>query len=335
MASKTNPKLIGGFVVGAIVLVLIGVIAFGGGKFLAAKRQAVLFFSESSLAGLDVGSPVTFRGVKIGSVTGIVIRFDADQKTLQIPVFIEVDLDKIQVISGHRDIKNMAAMVERGLRAQLVVQSLVTGQASINFDFHPGTPVALLGTEPGMIELPTVPSDIDVLKANLTSLLQRISALPLDQIANQMLGTVGSANELVKNLNAQMGPLAGDLRNASQQATLTLKEAQSRLELREGEPMQNLNATLLDARKLVNDVDGKVDPLAGGLEKLMKSVLVTLDRAQLTLQSAQGSLSPDSALYFELNRTLRDVQSMADSIHAFADYMQRHPDALLTGKRQP
>jgi phospholipid/cholesterol/gamma-HCH transport system substrate-binding protein len=211
----------------------------------------------------------------------------------------------------------------------------VTGQASINFDFHPGTPVALLGTEPGMIELPTVPSDIDVLKANLTSLLQRISALPLDQIANQMLGTVGSANELVKNLNAQMGPLAGDLRNASQQATLTLKEAQSRLELREGEPMQNLNATLLDARKLVNDVDGKVDPLAGGLEKLMKSVLVTLDRAQLTLQSAQGSLSPDSALYFELNRTLRDVQSMADSIHAFADYMQRHPDALLTGKRQP
>ena len=335
MASKTNPKLIGGFVVGAIALALIGAIAFGGGKFFAAKREAVLFFSESSLAGLDVGSPVTFRGVKIGSVTGVVIRFNADQKVLRIPVFIEVDLDKIQVISGHRDIKNMTALVERGLRAQLVVQSLVTGQASINFDFHPGTPVALVGSEPGMIELPTIPSDIDVLKANLTSVLQKVSTLPLDQISAQMLETVGSANEFVKNLNAQIVPLAADLRNASSQAALTLKEAQSRLELRDGEPMQNLNETLLDARKLVNNIDGKVDPLAGGVDKLVKSVLATLQHAQLTLASAQGAVSPDSTLYFELNRTLRDVQSMADSIHAFADYMQRHPDALLVGKRQP
>jgi paraquat-inducible protein B len=99
--------------------------------------------------------------------------------------------------------------------------------------------------------------------------------------------------------------------------------------------MQNLNATIVDTRKLVNDVDGKVDPLAGGLERVMKSALITLDHAQLTLQSAQGTISPDSTLYFQLNRTLHEIQSMADSIRALADYMQRHPDALLTGKRQP
>jgi len=335
MAKKANPKLVGGFVVGAIVLALIGAIAFGGGKFLAAKRQAVLFFPESSLAGLDVGSAVTFRGVKIGSVTGIVIHYDVDNQTLRIPVYIEVELDRIEVISGHHDVKNFQALIERGLRAQLVVQSLVTGQASIDFNFHPGTPINLTGAEPGMVELPTVPSDIDLFKANLTNMLQRISALPLDQIAAEVLGTVGSANEFVKNLNVQIEPLSADLRDASKQATLTLKEAQSRLELREGEPMQNLNATIVDTRRLVNDVDGKVDPLAGGLDKIMKSALVTLDHAQLTLESAQGTISPDSTLYFQLNRTLHEIQSMADSIRALADYMQRHPDALLTGKRQP
>jgi paraquat-inducible protein B len=335
VAKKANPKLIGGFVVGAIALALIGAIAFGGGRFLAAKRQAVLFFPESSLAGLDVGSPVTFRGVKIGSITGIVIHYDVDNQTLRIPVYIEIALDRIEVIKGQHDVKNFQALIERGLRAQLVVQSLVTGQASIDFNFHPGTPINLTGAEPGMVELPTVPSDIDLFKANLANVLQRISALPLDQIAAQVLRTVGSADEFVKSLNVQIEPLSADLRNASKQATLTLKEAQSRLELREGEPMQNLNATIVDARKLVNDVDGKVDPLAGGLERVMKSALITLDHAQLTLESAQGTISPDSTLYFQLNRTLHEIQSMADSIRALADYMQRHPDALLTGKRQP
>src|SRR5215471_8906335 len=131
MAKKTNPKLIGGFVV--------------GGKFLSPKAKAVLFFRESSLGGLDVGSPVTFRGVKIGSVTSLALKYDADQKTLQIPVHIEIELDKVEVVSGHQDIKNFEArtqsLIERGLRGQLVVQSFVTGQASVDFNFHPETPI--------------------------------------------------------------------------------------------------------------------------------------------------------------------------------------------------
>jgi paraquat-inducible protein B len=335
MAKKANPKLVGGFVIGAIALAVIGAIAFGGGQFMAAKYKAVMFFSGSSLSGLDVGSPVTFRGVRIGSVTGIVIRFDVDQEALRIPVYIEIEKDRIQVISGQRDIKNVEALVGRGLRGQLVIQSLVTGQASIDLNFHPGTPITLVGAEPGMLELPTIPSDIDLLKANVTSVLQKISALPLDQIAAQLLGTIGSASEFMKSLNAQIEPLSTDLRNASNQATLTLKEAQARLELREGEPMENLNMALVDARKLVNDVDGKVGPLASDLNKVMKSALVTLDDAQRALVSAQGTISPDSTLYFQLNRTLHEIQSMAGSIRALADYIQRHPNALLTGKSQP
>jgi len=326
MAKKANPKLIGGFVIGAIALAMIGVIAFGGSQFLAPKDRAVLFFSGSSLSGLDVGSPVTFRGVKVGSVTGLVIKYDVDKQTLRIPVYIEIEVNKIEISSGHRDIRNLQALVERGLRAQLVVQSLVTGQASIEFDFHPDTPITLVGAEPGMIELPTIPSDIAQLKANVTSVLQKIAALPLDQIASESLATVKSANELMANLNAQVQPLSDDLKSVSDQATLTLKEARSRLELREGEPMQNLNKALIDARQLIDDVDKDVGPL-------MKAALATLEQARRTLQAAQGTISPDSTLYFQLNRTLHAIQDTSNSIRVFADYMQRHPDALLTGKR--
>jgi paraquat-inducible protein B len=333
MAKKANPKLIGGFVIGAIALALIGAIAFGGGRFLAAKDKAVLFFSGSSLSGLDVGSPVTFRGIKVGSVTGIVIQYDVEKHTLQIPVYIEVELNKIQISSGQRDINNLHALVERGLRGQLVVQSLVTGQASIDFNFHPDTPIVLVGAEPDMVELPTIPSDIDLLKANVTSVLQRIAKLPLDQIASQSLEAVKTANQLIANLDAQISPLADKLQNVSDQAAFTLKEAQSRLELRDGEPMQNLNKALIDAQQLINDVDDGVAPLVSSADKLIKATLATLEQAQSTLRTAQSTVSPDSSLYFQVNRTLHEIQTMSNSIRAFADYMQRHPDALLTGKR--
>jgi len=325
MAKKTNPKLIGGFVVGAIALAVAGAIAFGGGKFLTSTRKAVLYFSSSSLSGLDVGSPVTFRGVRVGSVTGVVIHYDVDKQTLQIPVYIDVELDKLQVVSGQRNEKDLETLVDRGLRGQLVVQSFVTGQASIDFNFHPGTPVNLVGGEPGIIELPTIPSDIDLLKANVTSVLQKIAALPLDQIAAETLSTVKSAHDLLGNLNGQIQPLSDNLKGTLDQATLTLKEAHARLELRDGEPIQNLNETLADARRLIDDLNNNIAPLA-------KDMLATLDQARHTLLAAQQTVSPDSTLYFQLNRTLREIQAMASSIRAFADYMQRHPDALLTGK---
>jgi len=325
MAKKTNPKLIGGFVVGAIALAVAGAIAFGGGKFLTSSRKAVLYFSSSSLSGLDVGSPVTFRGVRVGSVTGVVIHYDVDKQTLQIPVYIEVELDKIQVVSGQRNEKDLETLVDRGLRGQLVVQSFVTGQASIDFNFHPNTPINLVGGEPGMIELPTIPSDIDLLKANVTSVLQKIAALPLEQIASETLGTVKSANDLLGNLNGQVQPLSDNLKGALDEATLTLKEAHARLELHDGEPLQNLNETLADARRLIDDLNNNIGPLA-------RDALATLDQARHTLLAAQQTVSPDSTLYFQLNRTLREIQAMASSIRVFADYMQRHPDALLTGK---
>ncbi len=325
MAKKANPKLIGGFVVGAVALAVVGAIAFGGGKFLSPKAKAVMYFRESSLGGLDIGSPVTFRGVKIGSVTGLTVQYDVDKQTLQIPVYIEIELDKVEVVSGHRDIKNIETLVERGLRGQLVVRSFVTGQASIDFNFRPETPITLVGAEPGTLELPTIPSDIDLLKANVTSVLQKIAALPLEQIASETLATVKSANELVGNLNTQVQPLSDNLKGALDEATLTLKEAHARLELRNGEPMQNLNETLADARRLIDDLNNNIGPLA-------KDTLATLEQARHTLLAAQATVSPDSTLYFQLNRTLREIQAMASSIRAFADYMQRHPDALLTGK---
>src|SRR4051812_30930799 len=230
--AKANPKVIGGFVVGAIILLVAGVIAFGGGQYFTPKRKAVLYFNGASLSGLDIGSPVTFRGVKIGSVTDVVIHYDIDNQRLTIPVYVEIELDHFQIVSGEQNPKeNIKGLIERGLRGQLVVQSLVTGQASVDLAFHPETPAVFVGAEKRFVELPTVPSDIDMLKANLTSVLQRIAKLPLDEIGARTLATIDSTNALMTNLNAEVDGIATSVKGVGDQATALLADAQDRIAL--------------------------------------------------------------------------------------------------------
>jgi paraquat-inducible protein B len=354
MASKTNPKLIGGFVIGAIVLVIAGVLAFGGGQFLKPTGRFILYF-RGSLAGLDVGSPVTFRGVRVGHVTGVTIKYNITKYQLRIPVHIEVEADKFQVVSGERNPeKNIKELIDRGLRAQLTTVSLVTGQTAINLDFFPETPVRLVGAEPETMELPTIPSDFDLLKANLSSLLAKISNLPLEKLSSDLLDTVQSANQAMKdadtvvksasgllaNVNAQVKPLSdsvmgtiGQANGTLNQATATLKEAQTRLELKPGEPLQNVNELLADARGLVGNVNRSWPQLSAAAAQVLKTVNGTLEKTDAVLKVAQVAIAPSSPLYFEAVSTLREAKVALTAFKVLAEYLQRNPSALLTGNR--
>ena len=89
MAKQTSKTLIGGFVVGAVALIVAGVLIFGSGQFFQESYKYVLYF-RGSLKGLSVGAPVLFQGVQVGSVTDISLETDTEDMTLQIPVTIEI-----------------------------------------------------------------------------------------------------------------------------------------------------------------------------------------------------------------------------------------------------
>ena len=95
MAKQVSKTVIGGFVISAIVLLVIGIVIFGGGKFFTKTFKYVLFF-DRSIKGLNVGAPVVFRGVEIGSVNSVAIRADAETLKVDIPVVIEVEPERFQ-----------------------------------------------------------------------------------------------------------------------------------------------------------------------------------------------------------------------------------------------
>ncbi len=165
MAVRSKPILVGAFVIGALGLAIVAILVFGGMRFFTRTTRVMVVFSDS-VAGLGVGSPVTFRGVPIGRVHEIQVQIDVRRQTNSIPVYL--DLEPARITFTDYSTRNVDAelteAVRSGLRAQLISQSYVTGELSVNLDFHRDLPAAQALRAGGVIEIPTLPSDLEDLK---------------------------------------------------------------------------------------------------------------------------------------------------------------------------
>src|SRR5665647_54279 len=137
MAKQANRMMIGGFVVLAVIIMADSLVVFGSGKFFKKTNTYILYFNES-IKGLSVGAPVLFQGVPVGSVSSITLQADLVTMKTQIPILIELEPDKWKVRTGERVPRKVAEkLIEMGLRAELVMQSFITGQLMIELDFLP------------------------------------------------------------------------------------------------------------------------------------------------------------------------------------------------------
>lgn len=312
MAKQANRMMIGGFVVVAVIIMAASLVVFGSGKFFKKTVKCVMYFDES-VKGLSVGAPVLFQGVQIGSVTSIVLQVDPVKMQTHIPVIIEYEPEKFQVAAAGQEMsrdprKNIPRLIERGLRAQLGMQSFITGQLVIQLDFFPGTPVNLQGIDKDYIEIPTIPS-------TSAKLAEAMEKLDLQGLEKHLESTLAGIDRFVNNPD-----LAASIRG--------------------------LNEALQDARKLLTKIDRQVDPVANDLKKTVKDfgklatnidshvggVATGFDK---TMTAARGVLTPDSPLMVELENTLKEISAMSRSIRQLANYLDQHPEALIRGKGKP
>ncbi|MEE9122438.1 MAG: MlaD family protein [Syntrophobacteria bacterium] len=324
MTKKTNPKLIGGFVVGAIVLVVAGVMIFGSGKFFAEKHRWVLYF-PGSVKGLTVGAPVTLEGVNIGTVTDVKIVFDRETLKFYAPVYVEIFPNRIKDIGEYvakeaPDTEEvMKALVQRGLRGQLDLQSLVTGKLQVSFSMHPGSEIYYAGIDKSVTEIPTLPTTMQQLAKMLKNIdikgmtedirntlaaIEKLATSPeLAEAVTSLNNTLKDFGKLARNVDGRVGPLTS-----------------------------SIEETMRDTQKLVNNVDAQIDPTFSQLQDTLKTAEAALQKAKMALAGVDDVVGVDSAFIYQLNKTVKELQVMASSINALANYLQRQPDSLIRGK---
>ncbi len=190
MKRNANKTVIGLFVAGALVLLMMSVVVFGSGLLFKRTNKFVLYF-DGSVKGLAIGAPVMFRGVSIGSVKDISLIYDAKAGTIMLPVIVEIEQGRIKGAPSFGELDGDKKMIELGLRGKLEVQSFLTGQLMISFDFYPDKPVQRRGILKQYPELPTLPISPDI--------FELMNEMPIKEISRNLEATAKGVNRLVNS----------------------------------------------------------------------------------------------------------------------------------------
>jgi paraquat-inducible protein B len=332
MSKQANTKLIGWFVVGAIVLTVVGILLFGSGKFFSHQMKFVLFF-EDSVKGLNIGAPVDFKGVNVGTVKEVKIVLNKKDLSLLIPVFIEIDPDRISSGGTVSEIKKLVEtrekktfvklLIDHGLKAQMAMQSLVTGQLGVHLDFYPDKPLRLVGAEPSYVEIPTTESSLSALSKTLEN-------IPLGEIADKVEKTLDGIEKLVNS--PDLNETLVSLHQTVDEAHVFLRHLDSQVK-----PLStSTQLTLGEAKKLfkngaqlAGNLDSRIPALIASLEDTSKAAGVTMKGANNAVERFAGANSP---VRLELIKTLNEFSAAARSFRVLAEYLENHPEALIKGK---
>lgn len=319
---NARPAVVGAFILGAIGLCVLGLIFFGGKGLFTKTTRVVVFFSDS-VAGLDVGAPVTFRGVRVGSVQSVAISFSVETMSARIPVYLEIESSKV-IWEGRRltgTTEDYAGMVRAGLRAQLALQSFVTGQFRVDLDFLPGTPAQLVGTNPGVPEIPTVSSDLEKLR-------NQLAGLPLRELADTAQKALLSLTRLSDHIDATIDPFAKSAQRTVDAATQTLQTADEAVKQLQGDASRALH----DADSLLVDARGQVDARGGELGRALREADRAIRQAETLIDSINSLAEPRSAFRGDLEAAMHDLAASAGSLRNLAETLEQNPNALFMGR---
>ncbi len=336
MAKRVSSTAIGAFVLASLALAVVAGLILGSGKLLQRPHRYICLF-QGSLNGLKVGADVKVKGVKIGAVSEISLRLHSDQGQLRqisiadqpMPVVLELDEREFVTKGGMTEAfkqSELDRMIAHGLRAQLSMESLLTGLLYIDLDFHHHSPVKLYierGSGPYQ-EIPTIPTQLEQIREDATKALAKIEKVDF----NKLVDSITDAGESVKGL-------AGD--PELHQAIASINRIVSDPDLRRAvdqldDTLVNVNKAVISVKNTIDRTGTKIDPLIASFQKTSGDLQLALAQARSTLASAQLILSPGSPMTHKLDATLGELTDASRSIHDLADYLQRNPSALIRGK---
>lgn len=322
---RPSPTAIGAFVLGALALIATAIMFFGGGALWSQRLKAVSYF-DSSVNGLQVGAPVTFRGVRVGSVSDIGVHVNPETYSFIIRVAMEVHPDTVATFGTQLPEDGDAlvtTLVERGLTAKLVMQSFVTGQLMVELDFREGGRRTDVDRRSELEEIPTVPTDLQAITEQLQnvkldktieSFQQTLDALTkvlntpeLQQTITELPALVVQLRQTLAAVETEVAAISGSAQDGIGQSTRSLTE------------------TLASVRQLSETLDKEVAETGAATR-------VTMDKANRTIDNANQMLDPNSRTAVQMQRAIDDLAATAARLRNLSERVDRDPSVLIRGR---
>ncbi|GAA0424078.1 MlaD family protein [Cocleimonas flava] len=309
-------------------------------------------YFDDSLHGLTEDSSIEYSGVKVGRVEKISLQHDAANDNIKAAVKVSLRIDKFSNKADAKEAEEkLQSLVEEGLQAQLVVDSLLTGSQYISLHVPPSR---LITGEKGRNEFALMPTSIKKASRFPTtaaqSTLMNFDATEISEALTDTLSSVKAlinSDDIKKTLNGLANTTANldritsqlDKEGFSKELVNTLASAKKTTE--------SINRLMLDAQKAVVTITSATDKLqkdaghtlqtfsnvGNKLEQNAAKTMQSINRTSNTLDAGlKSTLSEDSALQHRLQVLINELTEASRSFSVLADTLQRKPDSLIFGK---
>ncbi|MFT5426630.1 MAG: paraquat-inducible protein B [Gammaproteobacteria bacterium] len=270
------------------------------------KKIKFMMFFDGSVRGLNVGAPVDFNGIKVGTVLDVRLEFDSENTAFRIPVLIEIEPERI-IERGNQEItssyETLTKLVERGLRGSLQTGSLLTGQLFVGLSMRPDTPINLIAEETPFPQLPTIrAADFGSIAQSIESFLNKLDKVDINKLSEALIKALEGTGKLLNSPEIQG----------------TLGELQLSLQTFRGVLQKIDNSDIQQTIKSGNVVMEKISESMGIFDE--------------TLSRANHMLKPNSPLQYNVIKLSGELEETARSIRSLVETLERHPQALIFGK---
>jgi len=260
-------------------------------------------YFNGPVRGLAAGTPVFMKGVEVGHVRDVRLRYVPQTASLESPVTFEIDprLLQLPLASTREDLRAemngaLAKLVQKGMRATLSTSLVLPGASGISLETvaSPGSGRLVVENEPPIVPSATAGNGIDAALGSLNRIAARVDNLPIEEIAGHLRSTVARIDTLVHDPALDQS-------------------------------LQRLNASLGDIEKVAATTRENVGPIVASLRNTAASAEQAASRAQQLMASAPRQ-------NYDLGSMVMELTKAAESVRALASYLEENPDALLKGR---
>jgi paraquat-inducible protein B len=322
-----HPRRVGLFVVGGIALLVAGVMLLNKDSMFSKRYKMVAWFA-GSVNGLRPSSPVKMKGIEIGRVTGVFLEIPG-QTTIRasdvegsqgmglavpdrVPVIIEIDereLGSAGVSTRLGQAGRLEYLIKLGLRAELKLESFVTGQQYISLDFRPETEAVLLNDAGiGLPEIPTVAPPLQSVQEDIAAVAQQIRDADIAGMAKRLTSVMARIDTTLADM---------DVASVGDRLDRTLTKVDDALKA-----VEHLALT----------ADSSVTPMRQSMTATSDRLRESLDSLDATMRTVRAAIDPTSPLSVRMADSFRELGDAANAMRRLAEYLERNPSTLVRGR---
>ena len=289
-------------------------------------------YFPGSIHGLTPGTPVQMKGVEVGRVVDVHLRYVPATASLETPVTLAVDprelgftISDTTTAAELRATMNdaMAKLVQKGLRASLASSLVLPGASAVNLDLTgaAGSAQLDLRSDPPIIPAAAGGSGIEGALASINDVAGTIKNLPLREIADHMRSAASGVDSLVHD------PKLHESLDRMNAAMVQVQQAATTANQNVGPIAKSLRNAASNAESATATAKESVAPLVESLKNAATSAEEAAKRAEQLIGSSQRQ-------NYDLAQMIRELTRAAEAVRALASYLTENPDAVLKGRRE-